>query len=674
MQFADMQQSRHNTSESQAGSSSYCVRDIASQFERPSEFHSYSLCDANSLHVANHFSSDSVNVFASSKEERSNADSLHASHVTRCSAPTLHSCGRLSLCHAVSWNSNAWRYPSQLFGSQFVPIQPRLLGCTPQKFPIHSSTTHARFQFQQKNVLTSGEHMTMTPQDNKVVSDGFTDLKEALEANNSVGPGTKLLQYFVECDVDPSNHITEILTELGSYFVNHFSCVIGDSNGRVAMKCFLLSTRLYYRVLESLLQRESARLPERNLSSLLWKEILHQVLVACSIEVVMFCYGNTKPLRGYLDVACFPWIIEIFNIEPFDFLKVIDNFIVSEPLLSLDVINHLHQIEGSIVETLAWDGKSKLFQLVSDIDVHKCLTEVEESCSDSVVVDLVQNTLDEHAKSSVLEYFYRKVHQLTYCRLQLMCSSLDIEASLREKIWTLMKFVVTCLPSLVKNRCIDQILLCSVYGMCKVTNQELQFKHIVTRYRQLPSASAEIYRHVFIQSGEYSSVIVFYNVVFMPALKAVLLKFLPEKQTIATLPPPELAKGPCTARPCKATSGLNVYVSPMRRGETREVKMTPRTRALYSFGDSIGSPCRSASLQHINDMMRRCARRGPLKKRLKFNSQHQTLTTHHAQAPDVDKHADHHAAEQAHHSLFSPNLLQQLTELTIVLNDHQKEY
>jgi retinoblastoma-associated protein len=502
----------------------------------------------------------------------------------------------------------------------------------------------------------------------------FTDLKEVLEANSSAEPGQRLLQFFKKCDINPLDRIKEILTELGSYFLNHFSCVTGDPKGKAAMKYFLLSTRLYYRVLESLLVKEAVRLPDRNFSFLLAKESFHHVLIACSVEVVMFCYGNTKTFRGLSDIVCFPWIIDVFHIEPFDLLRMTEMFILSEPLLSLDLINHLHQIEASIIDTLAWEGKSKLFQFISDIDLVKCLTEAEGS--HLFIAHTVQNSLNGYSKIPVLDLFYRKVRQLTYCRLQLLCSSLDISADLEEKIWTLLQFVFTCMPSLVKNRCLDQILLCSIYGICKVVNQELQFKLIVTYYRQLPSASPEVYRHVFIQPGQYNSVIVLYNVVFMPALKAVLLTFLPDKQAVVTLPPPLFSRAPYADRPYKATTGLNVYVSPMR-ASSREDKATPRTKALYSFGDSIWSPCRSASLQFINDMMKKhCQKKdkGPLKKCLKFteSSDPQTLTlrpSRHQQStvPCVVKPAgwlsEQITAGQSQTDVFSSGFLQQLTDL-----------
>ena len=37
-----------------------------------------------------------------------------------------------------------------------------------------------------------------------------------------------------------------------------------------------------------------------------------------------------------------------------------------------------------------------------------------------------------------------------------------------------------------------QIMLCSIYGICKVVGFEMQFRRIVTEYRQLPSSSSEV--------------------------------------------------------------------------------------------------------------------------------------------------------------------------------------
>lgn len=43
-------------------------------------------------------------------------------------------------------------------------------------------------------------------------------------------------------------------------------------------------------------------------------------------------------------IRTFPWMIEIFNISPYHFVKVIEVFIKAEDGLSRDVVKHLNYV------------------------------------------------------------------------------------------------------------------------------------------------------------------------------------------------------------------------------------------------------------------------------------------------------------------------------------------
>lgn len=49
-----------------------------------------------------------------------------------------------------------------------------------------------------------------------------------------------------------------------------------------------------------------------------------------------FCY--------YFNIRTFPWVIEIFEISPFSFYKIIEVFIKAEDGLSRDVVKHLNHV------------------------------------------------------------------------------------------------------------------------------------------------------------------------------------------------------------------------------------------------------------------------------------------------------------------------------------------
>ncbi|KAL4676524.1 hypothetical protein H8959_010669 [Pygathrix nigripes] len=78
---------------------------------------------------------------------------------------------------------------------------------------------------------------------------------------------------------------------------------------------------------------------------LLEQDIFHHSLMACCLEIVLFAYSSPRT---------FPWIIEVLNLQPFYFYKVIEVVIRSEEGLSRDMVKHLNSIEEQILESLAW--------------------------------------------------------------------------------------------------------------------------------------------------------------------------------------------------------------------------------------------------------------------------------------------------------------------------------
>lgn len=58
--------------------------------------------------------------------------------------------------------------------------------------------------------------------------------------------------------------------------------------------------------------------------------------------------------------VCFPWILDVFKLAPFNFYKVIESFIKAEPTLSKDIVKHLETCENLIMERIAWRKVSDL--------------------------------------------------------------------------------------------------------------------------------------------------------------------------------------------------------------------------------------------------------------------------------------------------------------------------
>ena len=63
-----------------------------------------------------------------------------------------------------------------------------------------------------------------------------------------------------------------------------------------------------------------------------------------------------------------------------------------------------------------------------------------------------------------------QVYNLASVRLRDLCERLDIDSTLRQKTWTCFEHTLTHHVELLRERHLDQIIMCSVYVMAKVWN------------------------------------------------------------------------------------------------------------------------------------------------------------------------------------------------------------
>uniref|UniRef100_A0A7M4FB31 RB transcriptional corepressor like 1 n=1 Tax=Crocodylus porosus TaxID=8502 RepID=A0A7M4FB31_CROPO len=544
-----------------------------------------------------------------------------------------------------------------------------------------------------------------------------------------------------------------------------------------------LAEILYYKILETIMVQETQRLHGKDMTVLLEQDIFHHSLMACCLEIVLFAYSSPRT---------FPWIIEVLDLRPFYFYKVIEVLIRSEEGLSRDMVKHLNSIEEQILESLAWTQDSALWsalqasqnkvptceevtfpnnfepsnggsglghlplmsmspimhprvkevrtdlggslrrdiQPLSPISVHerysspiagsakrrlfgdgspnemqieKILCEgaklkiapfsstaaeivsvspgqtvltmstaaVARTTGQKVTIPLhgianetggitlipISMTLSRHPKvenndqvpltaqaltsaspnqsqmnqaqethhlpgskpkkTGSLALFYRKVYHLASVRLRDLCSKLDVSNDLRRKIWTCFEFTLVHCTDLMKDRHLDQLLLCAFYIMAKVTKEERTFQDIMKSYRNQPQANSHantanclsllIFLVVIDSSGkaccsslrstlenssesgeERGDLIKFYNAVYVGKVKSFALKYdmTNHDHAVCKVQP---------VSPWRISQQHSVYVSPHKNGAC----LTPRTALLYKFN---GSP--SKSLKDINNMIK----------------------------------------------------------------------
>lgn len=463
---------------------------------------------------------------------------------------------------------------------------------------------------------------------------------QALLSGRKTSPTDFLLEEFKLCSKNPLEELMGWVKEMGKTFCNHYVQPLGTHPGAhidFARRRLQLGESLYFKMLESIVLIEKKRLGNSSsekvdLTGLLSHELFHRSLFACCLEIVIFSYNSQR---------VFPWIVEIFELAPYHFYKVVEIVIRAEEGLSRDVIKHLNHIEESILECLAWHRSSPLWEAIKEsITVPSCedvtpLTQPPEarvtavttspaqhprvrslvteglttrpavrsilpkdpsasptgpsaadlfsspqpgsakrrlfqtavvpkppSSGESVLVKQLNSgvgdtvaagtrsatqqgpsttttqtimavtsdgrqilipmnmlqgtggvtnitaTVTRCPKKSIkpkktgsLALFFRKVYHLASVRLRELCDQLVVQdEELRSKMWTSFEYLMTQCSDLMCDRHLDQMLMCSVYIMAKVTEKPLNFQDIMKCYRFQPQAQSHVYRSVLLDS------------------------------------------------------------------------------------------------------------------------------------------------------------------------------
>ncbi|CAI5484131.1 unnamed protein product [Closterium sp. Yama58-4] len=96
--------------------------------------------------------------------------------------------------------------------------------------------------------------------------------------------------------------------------------------------------------------------------------------------------------------------------------------------------------------------------------------------------------------------FCQKVLKLAVVRVRSLCERLRLTAAVSEMVFRVVEHAVEGEVQLLFCRHLDQIILSSVYGVCKVSQVAVTFKDIIAQYRKLPHCKPSVFRNVFIDA------------------------------------------------------------------------------------------------------------------------------------------------------------------------------
>lgn len=195
----------------------------------------------------------------------------------------------------------------------------------------------------------------------------------------------------------------------------------------------------------------------------------------------------------------------------------------------------------------------------------------------------------ETCAETAINVFFSKIVKLGAFRINGMVERLQLSQEIREIIFRLFQQILSQRTTLFFNRHIDQIILCCFYGVAKISQLSLTFKEIIFNYRKQPQCKPQVFRSVFVDwssarrhgktGQEHVDIITFYNEIFIPAVKPLLVELAPvgtaqknrnsetNNGTDGQCPgSPKISPFPSLPdmSPKKVSAIHNVYVSPLR--------------------------------------------------------------------------------------------------------------
>jgi len=287
-------------------------------------------------------------------------------------------------------------------------------------------------------------------------------------------------------------------------------------------------------------------------------------LVACSTETAFFLHNITA-----LD---FEQVLELCQCTAIDFWSVLSLFMEVDPRMPIPLRQHLRRIEVKVLSSTAWTPP----------------------------------TVYAHLQSPANDGFLQRVLGQAAHRLLSLSECLNLPEDLRELTWSTVKYVLSECTDMLRNRHLDQLVLCCVFATCRAHGQQVTFNHINEMYGKLnPEEVTQLTKAVLLETGAYDNIIAFYNKVFIAKIKDFIAGRISQSaQRVDKLCP----KSPLRANlPAPAQSYINLglpKVSIARSPLSISPFMTPRTKLLYAPRESPLKTADTAKASHSQRVLR----------------------------------------------------------------------
>lgn len=352
-----------------------------------------------------------------------------------------------------------------------------------------------------------------------------------------------------------------------------------------------------------MLTREEIRCKKIDFGALLHHNTFHLSLLTCSTEIIAFTYE--------LQEFQFPKSMKLVNqTNAFEISKLIDNLFIYEKNLPIVIQQHLKHIDQKILQSFIWKEDSVIFELLLKGGKHQEEYLFEKSkerftkhfySRDSInsTQTSVHTTpinkkhqLTHHSsyqiqllspmkppgstfRSSSLEIIFRKLIDLIIHRINQLVNELSHANILDNTVITMIKILTQKYSLLLKNRHLDQIIICTVYGVARALKIDITFRKILQYYKNQWQAEAFVWKKVLIRDGIEKDIIEFYNEIYIVEMEDFLLKFQNSRPTQIPL------TGDTNAIILNSPVRVKTVPSPKTTDPTRKVK-----GLVYNVGQS----------------------------------------------------------------------------------------
>jgi len=333
----------------------------------------------------------------------------------------------------------------------------------------------------------------------------------------------------------------------------------------------------YYHSLEAIIHDQMNRMEFLGtFDSLLQSGSFHRALLACCYTCVLKGVCSTQKLhmnKNYKNITV-QILMDTIESNPFTFLKVVEalcraligtnessNKQLGSPIVAgIPIIlqTHIQKIESQLVDSLVWNSQSSTKKaeasLVSTIKTMKSLPgawppDVLEPILPEEIINgegkpaemngiRYKPSFGASSEANFFSFLLRKLLKCAFSRIQAISAALNMsnETLVHTQILVAFRYLLRHHITIFNERHVDQLLLCSVYGVCRMmkVQPEITFAKIIDAYlairgeEQGERACRLIVRHIKLASSEnenrndvnvVGNLVVFYNQLYVPMMQ-----------------------------------------------------------------------------------------------------------------------------------------------------------